>query len=524
MVVWVGNVKFVGMRKKQIVILGVVMGAALLGLIFTQAGYFQTAFKLKRAQFDYLVNKSIDQVLNVLDEQFYLKEQEKKGTNVMCRRNGALVSEMPFGLRLYSTKHNMNIVIDYMGTPLIYGEEEIAKNEVFGQKVNNGLLNSIEKSRQDLKKKFGKEYDLVVVNKDKPTPSLDMQLEDVDLEKLIRERLQENGVTDRFEFAVKERERFVLMSPDFFNSNSDYAYHWRLSIDDVSGGSTLFMVFPGKSHDLLSSIYMLLPSLLITILLVACFIFCMMEIVKQKKLSAIKNDFINNMTHEFKTPIATISLAAQMLKDNAVSHSPESVDRMAGIVRDESKRLTYQVEKVLQTALFTETRMKLKLKNVNLNDIVEELVAKFSLRVEDKGGKIFWYPEADEDEVYADEVHVTNVVSNLLDNAIKYCAKTPEISVYTRNQGDNIVVSVIDNGIGIAVKEQKMIFERFYRVSTGNLHDVKGFGLGLSYVKTIVEAHGGSIKVESEEGKGSRFNVVLPLAAKRQKVKKTLFF
>jgi sensor protein rprX len=257
---------------------------------------------------------------------------------------------------------------------------------------------------------------------------------------------------------------------------------------------------------------------------VLCFGFCIVVIVKQKKLSAIKNDFINNMTHEFKTPIATISLAAQMLKDGAVNNSPSTIDHIAGIIRDESKRLTFQVEKVLQTALFTETRMKLKLKNVNLNEVVENLVTKFSLRVEDKGGQLYSYLEADQDEVYADEVHITNVVSNLLDNAIKYCTKVPEISVYTRNKGQEIIISVIDNGIGIAAKEQKLIFERFYRVSTGNLHDVKGFGLGLSYVKTIVEAHGGRIEVESAEGKGSRFDIILPLTSKKQKVKRTLFF
>ena len=196
----------------------------------------------------------------------------------------------------------------------------------------------------------------------------------------------------------------------------------------------------------------------------------------------------------------------------------------SGIIRDESKRLTFQVEKVLQTALFTETRMKLKLKNINLNEVVENLLTKFSLRIEDKGGQLYSHLEAEHDEVYADDVHINNVISNLLDNAIKYCAKTPEISVYTRNKGDEIIISVIDNGIGIAAKEQKLIFERFYRVSTGNLHDVKGFGLGLSYVKTVVEAHGGRISVESAEGKGSRFDVILPLTSKKQKVKRTLFF
>ena len=288
--------------------------------------------------------------------------------------------------------------------------------------------------------------------------------------------------------------------------------------------ASLFLIFPDQTHDLLSSVFLLLPSLIITVLLVLCFGFCIMIIIKQKKLSAIKNDFINNMTHEFKTPIATISLAAQMLKDGAVNNSPSTIDHIAGIIRDESKRLTFQVEKVLQTALFTETRMKLKLKNVNLNEVVENLVSKFSLRVEDKGGQLYCYLEADRDEVYADEVHITIVVSNLLDNAIKFCTKAPEISVYTRNKDNEIVISVIDNGIGIAAKEQKLIFERFYRVSTGNLHDVKGFGLGLSYVKTIVEAHGGHIEVESAEGKGSRFDIILPLTVKKQKVKRTLFF
>ena len=178
----------------------------------------------------------------------------------------------------------------------------------------------------------------------------------------------------------------------------------------------------------------------------------------------------------------------------------------------------------MQTALFTETRMKLKLKNININQLIEDLLPKFSLRVEDKGGKFSAYLEADQDEVLADEVHVTNVISNLVDNAIKYCVKPPEITIYTRNKDKEIIISVIDNGIGIAKKDQKLIFERFYRVSTGNLHDVKGFGLGLSYVKKIVEAHGGRIDVESSLEKGSCFDIILPLTVKKQKIKRTLFF
>ena len=293
---------------------------------------------------------------------------------------------------------------------------------------------------------------------------------------------------------------------------------------EIPNGMGTWLAVFDHNGDLAGSVWMVLPGVLITIAIVFCAVFCLIVIVRQKKLSVIKNDFINNMTHEFKTPIATISLASQMLKDGAVTNTPETIDRVATIIRDESKRLTFQVERVLQTALFTETRMKLKLKNININQLIEDLLPKFSLRVEDKGGKFSAYLEADQDEVLADEVHVTNVISNLVDNAIKYCVKPPEITIYTRNKDKEIIISVIDNGIGIAKKDQKLIFERFYRVSTGNLHDVKGFGLGLSYVKKIVEAHGGRIDVESSLDKGSCFDIILPLTVKKQKIKRTLFF
>ena len=516
------------MRKKQIIILGVVLGLSLLGLIFTQARYFQTAFQLKKAHFDYLVNKSIDQVTTYLEEKDKQQMAEEKKNEIHHLGKNGVVHEMPRALDLrpgLNVKNDMNIVIDYSRFPIGYDERIENVWELFGQKGNRNLQNSIQKSRQEIKNSLGKEYDLVVKKiPEMPEKSIEERLDGSDLKEIIGERLRNNGVKIPFEYAVKEKGEFILMSQNFFNQHSDYTYNRKMSFGQQQEPATLFLIFPDQSHDLLSSVVLLLPSLIITILLVLCFGFCIVVIVKQKKLSAIKNDFINNMTHEFKTPIATISLAAQMLKDGAVNNSPSTIDHIAGIIRDESKRLTFQVEKVLQTALFTETRMKLKLKNVNLNEVVENLVTKFILRVEDKGGQLYSYLEADQDEVYADEVHITNVVSNLLDNAIKYCTKVPEISVYTRNKGQEIIISVIDNGIGIAAKEQKLIFERFYRVSTGNLHDVKGFGLGLSYVKTIVEAHGGRIEVESAEGKGSRFDIILPLTSKKQKVKRTLFF
>lgn len=513
------------MRKKQIVILGVVMGSALLGLLFTQIKYFQTAFKLEKAQFDYLVNRSIDQIMNSVDViNQKLAEEDAKGEQSAYIRQQNGIGGLVFNPSML--KENMDIVMGYPNTSLPFDNKTAVGEEIFGNKGNRSLLNSIEKSRQVLKESLGKEYDLVVTKQDDAWKSRSMEtlLKHLNLEEMIKKCLQENGLDIPFEYAVQEKGEFILTSSHFFGGSSDYSYSRKLALEEFSGVATLFLVFPDEKHDLVSSILLLLPSLLITLLLVACFFLCIREIVKQKKLSAIKNDFINNMTHEFKTPIATISLAAQMLKDGAVTYDPPAIGRIAGIIRDESKRLTFQVEKVLQSALFTESRMKLKLKNLHLNEVVESLASKFSLRVEDKGGTLHTYLDADQDEVCADEVHITNVVSNLLDNAIKYCNREPEITICTSNRGEEIIISVIDNGIGIAVKEQKLIFERFYRVSTGNLHDVKGFGLGLSYVKTIVEAHGGRIEVKSEEGKGSRFDVFLPLTVKKQKVKRTLFF
>lgn len=513
------------MRRKQIIILGVVLGLSLLGLIFTQARYFQTAFKLKKAQFDYTVNKSIDEVLMDIREKNKQQEETEQDPDPVHRLGGAgVVHEMPLSMGA-AIKNDINITVDYAQSPMEYSGDIENVKEFFGQEGNSSLLSAIQRSRQEIKKRLGTNYDLVLQNvQSEPVLSIEDKLKNIDLKTMIAERLQNNGVTTHFEYAIKENDQFILMSQHFFNRHPDYVYSQKLSLGKSKLEASLFLIFPDQMHDTLSSVFLLLPSLIITFLLVLCFVFCIAVIVRQKKLSAIKNDFINNMTHEFKTPIATISLAAQMLKDGAVSNSPDSISRIAGIIRDESKRLTYQVEKVLQTALFTETRMKLKLKKTNLNDIVENLASKFSLRIEDKGGQLYTHLEADRDEIYADEVHITNVISNLFDNAIKYCAKVPEISVYTRNKGNEIIISVIDNGIGIATKEQKLIFERFYRVSTGNLHDVKGFGLGLSYVKTIVEVHGGRVEVESAEGKGSRFDIILPLASKKQKVKRTLFF
>ena len=257
----------------------------------------------------------------------------------------------------------------------------------------------------------------------------------------------------------------------------------------------------------------MIPSLIFTLVLLVTFIFTIYTIFRQKKLTEIKNDFINNMTHEFKTPISTISLAAQMLNDPAVGKSPQMFKHISGVINDETKRLRFQVEKVLQMSMFERQKATLKMKEVDANELVYNVTNTFRLKVENCNGTLDVALDADDPFVFVDEMHFTNVIFNLLDNALKY--KKPDVNiklkVRTWNEGGKLHISIEDNGIGIKKENLKKIFDKFYRVHTGNLHDVKGFGLGLAYVKKIITDHKGTIRAESELNVGTKFIIVLPL-------------
>ena len=225
----------------------------------------------------------------------------------------------------------------------------------------------------------------------------------------------------------------------------------------------------------------------------------------------MKNDFVNNMTHELKTPISTISLASQMLNDKSIPDEQKNMAQISRIIQTESKQLGFQVERVLQMAIFDHGQLKLKLEEIDLHDVIETVAQNFLLQIDKRAGKLEFTPEAEETVVRGDVMHLTNVISNLIENAMKYTRQTPRIGIATRNERGTIVISVSDNGIGISKEDQKRIFDKFYRVPTGNVHNVKGFGLGLSYVKLIVEKHRGTIQIKSEPDKGSRFDINLPL-------------
>ncbi len=272
------------------------------------------------------------------------------------------------------------------------------------------------------------------------------------------------------------------------------------------------LTFSGKSGYIYAQMgWMLIGSIVLIVCVMACFGYTIYTMWKQKKVSEMTNDFINNMTHELKTPIATISLASNMLKRQQILHNPVKIIHYASVIHEENDKLQNQVEQVLRIARIEKGDFKLQKCLTNVHDLIQDAINTIDLQVRAKGGQIKCYLNAVQNQIHADTIHLTNVIANLLDNANKYSQEAPEITVSTYNNPEGVIIAVEDNGIGMSKDKQKHVFEKFYRVPTGNVHDVKGFGLGLAYVKMMVEAHKGQVLLHSELGKGSRFEIFLPM-------------
>ncbi len=280
---------------------------------------------------------------------------------------------------------------------------------------------------------------------------------------------------------------------------------------DDFGAGKLFLYLPYRKQIIWKNLYpAAIGSLIFTTLILACFAYTIYVIQHQKKISDMKNDFINNMTHEFKTPIATISLATDSINNQNIIIHPEKVQRFTKIIKQENTRMLGQVEKVLQLAQLEKKDLQLKFTEINIHDILHHIAENLALQIKNKKGNLTLDLKAQDPFIDGDLTHISNILHNLIDNANKYTPELPEIHVATQNVNNGIEISIQDNGIGISRENQKYIFEKFYRVSTGNVHDVKGFGLGLSYVKVMVDAHQGSIQVKSTLGKGSTFILYFP--------------
>lgn len=354
-------------------------------------------------------------------------------------------------------------------------------------------------------------YSILYKASDKPLA------ERVDFRKLdsdLRAELRSNGITIDYHFYVTTSDgREVYRCADYQAEGEENAYRLELYPNDLVQSGLLYIHFPEMQKYLFASVRFMIPAIIFTLILLIIFIFTIYTIFRQKRLSEIKNDFINNMTHEFKTPISTISPAAQMLRDPAVGKSETMFNHISGVIVDETKRLRFQVEKVLQMSMFDRKAATFKRKELDANLLVQDTVNTFRLKVEATGGTIDTHLDADDSIVYVDEMHFTNVIFNLMDNAVKYKAPDRDLRLFvsTYNESGRMVISIADNGIGIKRDDLKKIFEKFYRVHTGNRHDVKGFGLGPAYVHNVVKALGGTIHAESELGKGTKFIISLPI-------------
>ena len=353
-------------------------------------------------------------------------------------------------------------------------------------------------------------YNILYTASDKP---LNKRINFKQLDLFLKTELLNNGIDIPYHFTVTDRDGTeVYHCPDYTKEGSENTYPQVLFKNDPPARmATVNIHFPTLNSYIFSSVKFMIPSLIFTFVLLVTFIFTIYIIFRQKKLTEIKNDFINNMTHEFKTPISTISLAAQMLKDPAVGKSPAMFQHISGVINDETKRLRFQVEKVLQMSLYDRDNIAFKQKELDAHQLLAGVIKTFTLKVSQNGGSISSDFKADQAEIYVDEMHFTNVIFNLMDNAVKYKRDDVELHLTLRtwNTGDKINISIEDNGIGIQKDDLKRIFDKFYRVHTGNKHDVKGFGLGLAYVKKIVGLQNGVIHAESEYGHGTKFIICL---------------
>lgn len=333
------------------------------------------------------------------------------------------------------------------------------------------------------------------------------------LESLLKAEFQSRNIMLDFEYGIYDcftdsivYGNYVSLSDESPANKSRTA----LPVKWDSDAHYFGVYFPNKESYLVSQMGIWLFSSAILLIVVIFFSYTMFVILKQKRLSEITTDFINNMTHEFKTPISTISLSSEVLMKPGIMESPGRLQKYSTIIYEENNRLKNMVERLLQMATLDQADFELNKKETDVHESIRQSIERFNLALNEKQGDLSFDLNAKESSIYADKVHLSNIIANLIDNAIKYSNEKPVININTQNIKNGILINVKDNGIGMSKEAQKQVFNKFYRVPTGNQHDVKGFGLGLNYVKIMVEAHKGSITLESELGKGSRFKVFLP--------------
>ncbi|NLI72711.1 MAG: HAMP domain-containing histidine kinase [Bacteroidales bacterium] len=502
------------MRKSIIWILITLMVITFGALIALQVRYLSETAIMAANQFDDGVKRSLIQTVTLLEENEalkYLAQTLEENQYVQKEDNSLYGSNSRKDLKLQdSIKTRWN--------------DSSGKTPDIKLSTGHGKA-TIEETSKFLREKFELNFsrsktilDQAVFRwlRETENTEISRRINFNELDEILTTYFESNNINLPFYYSVVDRQNKIIyqcnktINVKKGEPNTDVYSQKLFPREESQREAYLQVVFPTKKNFIFDSLNLLLPSIGVILLTLAIFIITIVVIFRQKQLSTIKNDFINNMTHEFKTPISTISLASQMLQDQSVGMNPKMLQQASNVIKDETKRLSLQVEKVLQMSMFENEKTTLKPSETHLNNLIKDIISSFSLKVTSKGGEIVTNLKATRDLVMIDEIHFTNVIFNLMDNGLKYCDKTPILTLETWNEKENVCVSIEDNGIGMKKDDLKKIFEKFYRVSTGNLHDVKGFGLGLAYVKKIVNDHEGTIKVESEIGLGTKFTIIIP--------------
>jgi two-component system phosphate regulon sensor histidine kinase PhoR len=516
------------MKKSTIWTIAIVMGCSFLALLYMQLSYIEEMAKMKKEQFDESVNRSLYQASRNLEVNETLRYLEKDVNETERRafrqdsimaRSGKLNDVIQHSHQYSAVGKDGTVYSSFELKTITTQPATIPKAMILRSDKNSiseasKSLQEIVRNRYVYQKALLDEvvYTILYTASERPLKErVNFKLLDQD----IRAELLNNGINIPYHVTVSTADgREVYRCPDYTDDGDEYTYSQVLFRNDPSVKKGIVRIhFPDVNSYIFSSVRFMIPSIAFTGVLLITFIFTIFVIFRQKRYTEIKNDFINNMTHELKTPIASISLAAQMLNDESVAKGPQMMKHLGGIIADESKRLRFLVEKVLQMSMFDKKKAVFKKKQLDLNEMIESIAGTFTLRVEHTGGKIYTDIEAVDSVIYVDEVHFQNAITNLIDNAVKYRKQDDPLDIYikTWNDSEHIYLSIRDTGLGIKKDNLKKIFEKFYRVHTGNRHDAKGFGLGLAYVKKIIDLHEGDIKVESDFGKGTKFTITLPL-------------
>ena len=520
------------MKEKNLKIIIGLMSVALLGLIAVQIYWIKNAIELEEKLFDYNVNDAMHSVVKKIsrhesaayvinklikpdaDDVFVIKSDLLNNEDFVLRKKRMWVSSYNYDVC------DSDIVIRLEARKNVDSSKVIVEINTIkeGHKIGitqKRIISSVQiDSIKVYKEKFVSEVveELILIGE---TQNVEERINERELNNYIKINLINNGISADFIFGVKSERRdtiLFLKNADQISELKESLYRAQLFPEELfRPANYLVLSFPNRTGYLLRSIStVLLISALFIFSIIFLYYKTVQILIRQKKVAEIKNDLINNITHEFKTPIATITLAAEALKEPELNKDRVAIEKYSTMIGEESNRLKHMVDSLLNTALIENGEYSLEKSEIDIHFLIENIVNRNNLRLETANGEIVLELLADDHQVFADQHHITNILNNIVDNAIKYSRFKPLIKISSVNKGDGISISISDNGIGIDKHQQKKIFDTFYRVPTGNIQDVRGYGIGLSYVKKLVEAHGGIITVESKLNKGTTFNLFLP--------------